>query len=370
LCPAFASLIVRRSTKRDQRGDRRWEGEVWVPAASRRSVILGGLVLTGTIAGLIRPAAAWAAQPGFKIPPIIGCDAWGARQPSDVVPVWDQLPVRIIAHHTATANVEDYGRGAAETVARKIQDFHMDRRAWIDTGQNFTISRGGYVLEGRHRSLEVLREGRQHVEGAHCTGQNVESVGIENEGTYSTVTPPDKLWARLRDMCAYICNQYGIAPTEIAGHRDFKDTLCPGDAFYAMLPQLRTEVADVLGEQLSERAARRASWPLLRPDSTGPAVEAAQHLLRAAGLVDVQPDGHFGERTAAAVRKYQQANRTEEVNGLIGGETWPLLVTARGADQDEVALAVRAVTPGGAVRASALPGMDEWKRLLSADRRP
>ncbi|HEX2297907.1 MAG TPA: N-acetylmuramoyl-L-alanine amidase [Pseudonocardiaceae bacterium] len=343
---------------------------MWSRDSSRRSVLLGGLVLTGTIGGLIRPSEAWAGQ-GVKAPPIIACDAWGSRQPSAAIPVWEQLPVRIIVHHTATANVEDYSRGAAEFVARKIQDFHMDRRAWIDTGQNFTISRGGYVLEGRHRSLEVLRAGDRHVEGAHCTGQNVESVGIENEGTYTALTPPDRLWGRLRSMCAYICQQYGIAATEIGGHRDFKDTICPGDAFYAMLPQLRTEVAELLGEPLSDRAARRASWPLLRPESSGPVVQAAQHLLRAAGLTDVQPNGRFDARTVAAVRRYQQAHRTEEVNGLIGGETWPLLVTARGADQQEVTLAVRAVTPSGAVRASALPGTDEWKRLLSAaERRP
>jgi hypothetical protein len=368
---------LRRSSFGDQHEDRREpgsgrgrEGEVWDRNASRRSVLLGGLVLTGAIGGLIRPAEASAAGPGPKSPPIIGCGAWGARRPSDVIPVWNQRPVRIIVHHTATPNVGDFSRGAAEFVARKIQEFHMDRRGWIDTGQNFTISRGGYVLEGRHRSVEVLRTGRRHVEGAHCTGQNVEAVGIENEGTYSTLTPPDKLWARLRGMCAYICHQYAIAPTEIGGHRDFKDTLCPGDAFYAMLPRLRTEVADLLGKPLSDRAARRASWPLLRPDSSGAAVQAAQHLLRAAGLTGVRPDGRFDSRTAAAVREYQQAHRADEVNGLIGGETWPLLVTAQDADQEEVALAVRALTPGGAVRASALPGIEEWKRLLSADPRP
>ena len=343
---------------------------MWGPGASRRSVLLGGLVLTGTVGGLIRPSEAWAG-PGVTAPSIIGCNVWGARPPSGPVPVWDQPPVRIIVHHTATANVEDYSRGAAEVVARKIQDFHMDRRGWIDTGQNFTISRGGFVLEGRHRSLEALRSGARHAEGAHCTGQNVEAVGIENEGTYTALTPPDRQWVRLRSMCAYICSQYGIAPTEIAGHRDFKDTLCPGDAFYAMLPRLRTEVAELLEEPLSDRAARRASWPLLRPGSSGPAVQAAQHLLRAAGLPDVQPSGRFDERTVAAVRRYQQAHRTEEVNGLIGGETWPLLVAAQGADQEEAARAVRALTPGGAVRVSAHPGTDEWMRLLStADRRP
>jgi len=343
---------------------------VWGCDASRRSVLLGGLVLTGAIGGLIRPAEARAAEQPAAGPPVIGCGAWGAREARDVIPVWDQRPVRIIVHHTATPNVEDFSRGAAEFVARKIQDFHMDGRGWIDTGQNFTISRGGHVLEGRHRSLEVLRTGSRHVEGAHCTGQNIEAVGIENEGTYSAVEPPDRLWNRLRDMCAYICDQYGIAPTEIDGHRDFKDTLCPGDTLYGMLPRLRSEVADALGEGLSDQAARRASWPLLRADSSGPAVLAAQHLLRAAGLAGVQASGHFDERTVAAVREYQRTHRAEEINGIIGGETWPLLVTAEGADQEEVSLAVRALTPDGAVRASALPGTDEWKRLLSADRRP
>ena len=34
------------------------------------------------------------------------------------------------------------------------------------------------------------RVGRRQVEGAHCTGQNVVALGIENEGTYSAVDPP------------------------------------------------------------------------------------------------------------------------------------------------------------------------------------
>ena len=336
------------------------------PKTSRRSVILGGLVLSWTMGGLVRPARASEAEQAVEEPPFIDCAGWGARPNSRVVVVWNQPPVRIIVHHTATRNVEDYSRGAAESVACAIQDFHMDQRGWIDTGQNFTISRGGFVLEGRHRSLEVLRSGRRHVEGAHCTGQNGEALGIENEGTYTTAGPPDQVWERLRDLCAYVCHQYGIAPTEITGHRDFKDTICPGDALYGMLPQLRVEVAGILGDRLSGREARRASWPLLRPDDRGPAVRASQHLLRAVGFTEVSADGGFDARTAAAVREFQRAHRTEEINGMIGGETWPLLVAAVNGDQEEVALAVRALTPAGAVRVSALPGKEEWQRLLSA----
>ncbi|OZM82890.1 N-acetylmuramoyl-L-alanine amidase [Pseudonocardia sp. MH-G8] len=331
------------------------------PDLPRRSVIVGGLVLAGAFGGLARPARARAAES----PTIIGCDEWGARPNRDVIPVWNQRPIRIIVHHTATANVEDVSRGAADNVARLIQGFHMDRRGWIDTGQNFTISRGGFVLEGRHRSLEVLRGGRRQVEGAHCTGQNVVAVGIENEGTYSAEEPPDALWESLRTTCAYICEQYGIGPAEIVGHRDFKDTACPGDALYGMLPALRGEVAGLLGERLSGKAARRASWPLLRKDDRGAPVQAAQHLLRAAGLPAVQADGRFDDRTLDAVRLFQTAHRTEEVNGVLGGESWPLLVTADG-DPAEVERAIRALTPAPAVRASSISGVDDWLRLLDA----
>jgi N-acetylmuramoyl-L-alanine amidase/Putative peptidoglycan binding domain len=339
---------------------------VWGPSTSRRSVMLGGLVLTWTIGGLLRPARAMAVGQAVEDLPIIDCAEWGARPSSEDVQVWDERPERIIVHHTATANVKDFSRGAADSVARAIQNFHMDRRGWIDTGQNFTISRGGFVLEGRHRSLEMLRSGDEHVEGAHCTGQNVVAVGIENEGTYTTTRPPGQQWERLRDLCAYICHQYEIPPTEITGHRDHKDTICPGDAFYGMLPRLRVEVADVLGDSLPEQAAQRASWPLLRRDDTGPAVRAAQHLLRAAGFTEVPADGRFDVPTAAAIREFQRGHRTEEVNGMIGGETWPLLVSIEGGDLEEVALARQVLMPGRAARASARPGLDEWLRLLSA----
>jgi N-acetylmuramoyl-L-alanine amidase/Putative peptidoglycan binding domain len=290
---------------------------------TRRGVLLGGLAVAGgaVCTGVLGAGQAWA----LDTPSIIGCDDWDARSPRLPIAVHNRRPAKILVHHTASANVRDHSREAAERLARSIQNHHLDARRWADSGQHFTISRGGYVLEGRHRSLEMLRGGRRMVEGAHCTGQNIIAVGIENEGTYTATGPTDRQWDRLRRMCAYVCQQYRVRPTEIYGHRDFRDTACPGDVLYAMLPKLRTEVAALLREDTGDTAGTEA-WPLLRVADRGADVQAAQHLLRAAGHTEVVPDGRFDRRTADAVRRFQKANGTEEVNGMIGGESWPLLV--------------------------------------------
>jgi hypothetical protein len=314
---------------------------------TRRGFVLGGLTAGAALVAAPGPAQAGelptggAVTDGVASPDIVDCAGWGARPNSAIVPIWNQRPAKILVHHTASANVADTSRGAADRVARAIQNFHMDSRGWLDTGQHFTISRGGFVLEGRHRSLEVLRIGQRQVEGAHCTGQNVVAVGIENEGTYIDQDPPGALWDSLRTTCAHICAQYGIAPSELYGHRDFKNTICPGDRLYGMLPRLRGEVAEVLNRRVEEADTRKASWPLLRAGDTGDVVLAAQYLLRDAG-VRTNVDGRYTPATAAAVTEFQQLTAAEEPNGILGGESWPVL--ARTVD--------RATEPGsGAARA-------------------
>jgi N-acetyl-anhydromuramyl-L-alanine amidase AmpD len=336
---------------------------------TRRGLLVGGLTLAAGAAVDFGPLAGRAfAAPAA--PPVVDCAGWGARANSDIVPVWNQKPVKILIHHTATPNQADLSRGAADTLSRSIQMFHMDRRGWLDTGQHFTVSRGGFAMEGRHRSLEIVRAGRQQVEGAHCTGQNVVAVGIENEGTYTSVDPPPALWNRLRDLCAWICNRYGIAPTELYGHRDFKNTACPGDRLYSQLPRLRSDVAGVLGQRVAKVV--KASWPLLQAGDRGPEVTAAQYLLRDAHVTTAAPTGDFDAATDAAVRRFQAATGAEEVNGLLGGESWPVLArtTLRGTGGD----ADRAVDALVAVRgAEGVPDLvtaPAWQQLLGTGGAP
>lgn len=238
---------------------------------SRREMMRGALAL-GTVAvaggglGLLTPSIALAAVPEGTI---YDTSQWAARAASSAVTVLNYKPSYIVIHHTATSNSTATTQSAAFSLARSIQNYHMDVNGWIDTGQQFTVSRGGYAMEGRHRSLERLRLGTSFVRGAHVGAGNVnsESIGIENEGTYTSATPPTALYSRLVDLCAYICDKYSLAATQIFGHRDFMATQCPGDVLYSMLPQLRTDVATklatfsaIVDNTTSGRFAASANW--------------------------------------------------------------------------------------------------------------
>ena len=335
---------------------------------TRRGLLLGGLAAAGggLLAGGLGLDSAYAADG----PVIVNCDQWGSRPARRRLAVYNRSPIKILVHHTATPNVADTSPAAAVRLARGIQNFHMNNRGWPDTGQHFTVSRGGVVLEGRHHSLEFASVGRRQVEGAHCTGQNVVALGIENEGTYSRVDPPGKQWDRLRLLCAWLCRQYKISPTQIYGHRDFKDTACPGDRLYAALPRLRTEVAKLLGQRATRATA--ATWPLLRIADRGNQVLAAQYLLRDAGVDGVVPDGRFTRELADAVRGFQSAHgfvddETLEVTGMIGGETWPAIARAvRVGEDGDAARAVATLARDR--RTESLPDVvtpEVWQHLLT-----
>ncbi|MEU6895347.1 peptidoglycan recognition family protein [Streptomyces sp. NPDC046557] len=210
------------------------------------SRLISRRIALGSVLGLaptVWAPAARASERVRSVAGIIDCEGWGARPPAEDVVVLASPPRRIVVHHTATRNLEDFSLGRALALARAVQNLHMDTRGWIDTGQHFTVSRGAYVTEGRHRSLAELNEGLRQVRSAHCVGQNDVAVGIETEGTYTGVEPPPQQFEALAELCAYVCGRYGLDPAEIRGHRDFNDTACPGDRLYALLPRLRDEVA-------------------------------------------------------------------------------------------------------------------------------
>jgi hypothetical protein len=176
----------------------------------------------------------------------LGCDQWGARPPNQNIVILNHPPTYFLVHHTATANSGDYSQGHAIALARSIQNYHMDTNGWGDTGQHFTHSRGTWLLEGRHRSIEIelLVDYAAHVLGVHVANYNDVCLGVENEGTYTSENPPpDMLWNLVNiatTCCWYNAPMFSYT---CKGHRDFNSTQCPGDRLYALLPCLRQWVA-------------------------------------------------------------------------------------------------------------------------------
>ncbi|MFF0105273.1 peptidoglycan recognition protein family protein [Streptomyces hirsutus] len=218
--------------------------------ALRRRLLLAGAAGLAAVAAL--PDAARAqnsarTQGAEAIEPDIDTTAvWGARSPRGTISRLSYRPSRIIVHHTVSANTTNFSRAQAHAHAHWVQDLHMDDNGWVDTGYHFLVSRGGWITEGRHGSLQALAGGTGFVLGAHTSGQNNQAIGIANEGSYHAgATPPQAQWEVLVALCAYACARYGIAATRLYGHKDYGDTLCPG-VFHAMLPRLRDEVGAAL----------------------------------------------------------------------------------------------------------------------------
>lgn len=279
------------------------------------------------------PATSSRDQQPLPAPSVIASSEWGAAAPRrDLRPV--PAPEHVAIHHTDTANSADRSLDHAKQLSRNIQQWHFERD-WSDSGQQFTVSRGGHALEGRTGSWEALRDGSYFIEGAHVGGHNTTAIGIECEGNYTATVPPPELYATLVHLTSYICQQYGIPPDRILAHRQFSGqaTECCGDCFVAKLPLLRDDVAATLatgGVVASSLGAGapvdETPRPTIRRGDSGEAVTALQRLLNSYGFSAGTVDGIFGPLTERAVQNFQ-AERGLEVDGIVGPKTWAALGT-------------------------------------------
>ena len=262
---------------------------------------------------------------------VVTAAEWGARPPkSGTFPFERTIPHYVIVHNTENPNPpNDASRGTIEgalRLARTIQQDHMDHNLWSDSGHNFLNTTGGFILEGRHGSLDAVKQGFS-IQSAHAAqdlgklANGNQSPGIENEGTFMTFQMGQKQWESLVELCASLCDSCKISPTNIRGHRDFSDTDCPGDLLYSQLPRLRKQVADKLGLKFTPEELENNSQVVdLKFGSTGSQVIKLQQQLRDKGFNSGAIDGAFGENTKAAVIAFQRSVGLKD-DGIVGRNT-------------------------------------------------
>lgn len=133
-------------------------------------------------------------------------------------------PRKLVVHYSAT------DAGDVDI----FREWHKEQ-GWTDVGYHYVIDNqpDGQVQYGR----PVTRM------GAHARGHNSYTIGICLVGDGNPPATMRQLLA-LVNLCAALCIVHHLDPmTDILGHRDLCNTLCPGDDLYARLPTIRSGVA-------------------------------------------------------------------------------------------------------------------------------
>ena len=217
--------------------------------------------------------AATTTTAGVAQPSVIPRSGWGAdeslRFDATGKEIWPPafFPIqKVIVHHTATQNNDP---DPASTI-RSIYQYHAVTQGWGDIGYNFLIDESGRIYEGRYSRPYAPGESPtgedasgNGVTAAHTQGYNSGTVGIALLGTLTNQDATPAARNALERLIAWIDDSHRIDPQgsalytnpvsgtqatfpNIAGHRDLAATECPGGAFYATLPTIRSDVAALI----------------------------------------------------------------------------------------------------------------------------
>ncbi|MBD2770417.1 N-acetylmuramoyl-L-alanine amidase [Hymenobacter sp. BT664] len=174
-------------------------------------------------------------------PSVVSRASWRARAP--VGSRNYSKVTHLVVHHEEGSNT------ASDWAARvrAIEAFHIDGNGWADIGYNYLIDPNGVIYEGR--------SGGDNVVGAHFCGGNTNTIGVCMLGSYTSIRPTAAALESLKKLLGWKASLEGINVTgtsnhyqagvipNVCGHRDNKGcTSCPGDALYAYLPTMRTNI--------------------------------------------------------------------------------------------------------------------------------
>ncbi|AKQ45491.1 N-acetylmuramoyl-L-alanine amidase [Rufibacter radiotolerans] len=170
--------------------------------------------------------------------PVVTRAQWGSAAP--VLEMKPHVPRLITIHHTATAQNP---QRTLEQKLKALQKFSMERsplsdgrmkEPWADIPYHFYISVDGRIGEGRELKY-VGDSNTPYDPSGHAL------IVLEGNFNKDQVSPAQ--YQSLLLLTRAIAKKWNIPADRISGHKDNASTACPGDALYALLPQLRTEVA-------------------------------------------------------------------------------------------------------------------------------
>jgi hypothetical protein len=126
----------------------------------------------------------------------------------------------IVVHHTV---------GELKTAIAYLQQEEKDHMSkWSDIGYHYIIAKDGTIYEGR--SI--------YYQGAHTGNVNPSKIGISLIGNFMTSKPTDQQIDSLINHIN-VLKKYFSTINVLGGHRDWGNTLCPGEHLYTLLDNIR-----------------------------------------------------------------------------------------------------------------------------------
>ena len=231
-------------------------------------------------------------------PNIVTRTQWGAdeswRDPSP------RISSKIIAgfiHHTATTNSYNPEDGPAQM--RSLYAYFTKSLKYADMGYNFLVDRYGVVYEGRAGCTPTAGPScdgpAKAVIGAHTAGMNDNTFAISAIGNFqigSIDASTEHLMTKaISGLMAWKIAPYNLDPAAfvripstdtsglskyrngtvatvqvISGHRDVGRTVCPGKYLYTFIPEIRSQIAALLGGRIQNVSVSPLQQPANDPN--------------------------------------------------------------------------------------------------------
>lgn len=161
-------------------------------------------------------------------------ETWGAKPP--VLPMREHQLTRLTIHHTGTMQQPD--RSLTDKM-KSLQKFSQEdsplangsmKPAWADVPYHFYVAVTGEVAEARD------------IHYAGDTNTTYDPAGhllVVVEGNFDKEAITPEQMKTLALLVPALAKRYAIPADSLAGHKDFAQTSCPGNALYAQLPHLQ-----------------------------------------------------------------------------------------------------------------------------------
>jgi hypothetical protein len=133
----------------------------------------------------------------------------------------------IVLHHTATDT------GSVESIHEShLQNKDKSGKPWLGIGYHFVIGNGEGMGDG---DIEPTFRWNQQMHGAHAGASDPEynqvGIGICLVGNFEEHPPTPAQLAATKTLIRTLKSEYRISESRIIGHRDVRDTECPGKLF-------------------------------------------------------------------------------------------------------------------------------------------